>query len=267
MRTAFFLDTPAGPCFALAHRPPDARGAVLLVPPFAEELNKSRRMLTLAGEALAAAGLASLLPDLQGTGDSAGDFADARWTHWLADLDRAAAWLDTQSLPLAGILALRGGALLAADWLATREHAIPKLLLWQPVLSGETWLTQFLRLRSAAAKFAGRDEPVKALRQRLAQGETLEVAGYGLAPELAAALDAQRLSGWRPGPGMAVAVFETAGESGGPGPAAQQLAQAWPSVTWDARCFAGDSYWTSQEISAVPELVAASAAFFAGEQA
>ena len=81
----FFLVGGQGTLFAIYY-PPAAgvprRDGVLYVPPFAEEMNKSRRLVALQARRLAAAGFGVLVPDLYGTGDSAGDFAEARWSIW-----------------------------------------------------------------------------------------------------------------------------------------------------------------------------------------
>src|SRR5882672_8203208 len=68
------------------------RGAVLYVHPFAEEMNKSRRMAALQSRALSAAGFAVLQLDLFGCGDSSGEFGDATWDDWVADIVEAAGW-------------------------------------------------------------------------------------------------------------------------------------------------------------------------------
>jgi hypothetical protein len=47
------------------------------VPPFAEEMNKSRRMIAEVGRRLEGSGVGMLLVDLFGTGDSEGEFAQA----------------------------------------------------------------------------------------------------------------------------------------------------------------------------------------------
>ena len=73
----FFLRVDAGALgqrFALYHAPRlGIRGLVVHVHPFAEEMNKSRRMAALQARALAAEGFAVLQLDLLGCGDSAGD--------------------------------------------------------------------------------------------------------------------------------------------------------------------------------------------------
>jgi hypothetical protein len=67
------------------------------------------------------------------------------------------------------LLALRGGALLAWDWLRDAQVAVERLILWQPVVSGRQLAAQLLRLR-------------------LARQGWLEIAGYGFASGLFAAL-------------------------------------------------------------------------------
>ncbi|WP_229425321.1 hypothetical protein [Massilia sp. Se16.2.3] len=75
---AFFLDTQGGRRFCLYHAPiGECRGALVYVHPFAEEMNRSRRMAALQARALAARGIGVLQLDLHGCGDSVGDFGDA----------------------------------------------------------------------------------------------------------------------------------------------------------------------------------------------
>src|SRR5262245_21600498 len=62
------------------------RGTVLLLPPFAEELNKTRRMCARFARRLAGHGWRVVRVDLYGCGDSAGEFRDATWSQWISDL-------------------------------------------------------------------------------------------------------------------------------------------------------------------------------------
>ena len=84
-----FLTGRAGALYA-RYQPPRAsirhRADVVIVPPFAEEMNKSRRMFALLAERLATLGVGTALIDLYGTGDSEGDFGDARYDVWLDDM-------------------------------------------------------------------------------------------------------------------------------------------------------------------------------------
>jgi exosortase A-associated hydrolase 2 len=193
MMTGHFIAGEAGPLFTLLREP--AAGAtecVLVVPPFAEEMNKSRRMVAVVSKALAEQGSACVVPDLFGTGDSGGDFSDAHWTLWQSDLAHVANWCAQRNLRVSGILAIRFGAALAAAALA--GGAIPpvkKTALWQPFMSGSRCLSQFLRLRIAASLVElDRKETLAELQQQLRSGAVVEVAGYGVSGRLAQEIDA-----------------------------------------------------------------------------
>lgn len=258
-REVFFREAAGGGRFCLMTRPAAAaRGALLFVPPFAEELNKSRRMIALAARAFAENGWTVLQMDLFGCGDSSGDFGDADWRMWVADVERGYALLTQASDGPIVVWALRAGSLLVADWLEARGEGLP-LLLWQPVTSGKQHLTQFLRLRAANEMLADTDAKIAVadLRTALQQGQAVEVAGYALAPGLTAGLDAAvlRLPETTAGP---VGVIEVcAGERIALSPALERLTAAWTgdgvAVTTDA--VVGPAFWQSVEIETAPALI------------
>ena len=66
---------------------------MVYIHPFAEEMNKARRMAALQSRALAAAGFDVLQIDLLGCGDSSGDFGDATWNDWVNDVVHGCRWL------------------------------------------------------------------------------------------------------------------------------------------------------------------------------
>ena len=188
----FFFDAEPGTRFSLYHAPnPQVapRGAILYVHPFAEELNRTRRMAAMQSRAFAELGYAVLQIDLFGCGDSCGEFNAGRWQIWRADLELAAAWLaerDTGPLTLWG---LRLGGLLALDAAAVLKPS--RLLLWQPYLSGRTCINQFLRLSEQLRDPApGAPRSTSALRAQLAVHGVIEVAGYEVAVPLVKAIDA-----------------------------------------------------------------------------
>lgn len=197
---AFYLPTSSnGPSqrFCLFYQP-DAptvwRGTVVYVHPFAEEMNKSRRMAGLQARALATAGYAVLQIDLHGCGDSSGDFGDATWDGWIEDVNLACAWLQQRSDAGLWLWGLRSGCLLAAA-AAARIDRRASLLLWQPVVSGKQFLQQFLRLKLASEMQGGDAKGVmERMRGQLAQGQSVEIAGYRLSPGLAAGLEKAELS-------------------------------------------------------------------------
>jgi exosortase A-associated hydrolase 2 len=268
----FFLDGGLGPVFCLLFAPvPDTlpRGTILYLPPFAEEANRSRRMAVLQAGRLAARGWAVLLLDPFGTGDSAGEFHEARWDLWLDDAARAADWLAASwpARPMT-LWGLRLGALLVAD-LATRETSrFSRLLFWQPLLRGDRFITQFLRLRTAAAMTVGEKESSGDLRKRLADGQVLEVAGYELAPDLVAAIEELRLEDLlvRLG-GTAIEWLELASAGSEPAlsPASRRLLEALPtggSPQLTCKAVPGDAFWTIQEITLAPQLLDATDAIY-----
>ena len=193
----FFLKAGTGERFCLYHAPRSlgkCRGVFIYVHPFADEMNKSRRMAALQARALAGIGFGVLQIDLFGCGDSHGDFREARWNIWKQDLAVAVTWVENHVGAPICLWGLRLGALLALDFARSSKKKIDQIILWQPIISGESFLTQFLRLRLANEMFAAGASTEKitgtdTMRASLRAGNTLEVAGYELAPDLAAALD------------------------------------------------------------------------------
>ena len=157
-----------------------------MVPPFAEEANRARRMFSLQARQLAEIGYTVFLPDLFGTGDSEGDFADATWSIWQSDLDAVFAQAEATGLDDLSALALRSGALLMTDFLAQQRRTLKKLVYWHPCTNGALYLRQFLRLRLVADMLGSGDkrETANTLLEQLQHGESLEVAGYMLNPAL-----------------------------------------------------------------------------------
>ena len=145
---AFFLPVAQGHRFCLLREPAPsvpARGAVVYVHPFAEEMNKARRMASLQAKAMAGAGYFVLQIDLHGCGDSSGDFGDALWERWIDDVAAACTRLRERTGAELWLWGLRTGCLLATEAVKRLDGAT-RLLMWQPTLSGKQFLQQFLRL-------------------------------------------------------------------------------------------------------------------------
>lgn len=230
------------------------RSAVLLVPPFAEEMNKSRRMFALLGQALAARGAACVLPDLFGTGDSEGEFVEADWDGWQQDLGAASKWCAQHLATIEGLVALRLGAALAAD--ASEADLLPPLqrvVLWQPVFDCDRHLTQFLRMRTAASLTQdGRGETVEQLRRRLHEGGTVEVAGYEVGSDLARALAGRHPQRELPAGWRGVHWMEIQRTADAPLPAPSQkiieMSRAGGRVV-ESWATTGEPFWASTEIA------------------
>jgi uncharacterized protein len=267
-----FLSVDAGALgqrFALHHKPKGARarGLVVYVHPFAEEMNKSRRMAALQARALAQAGFAVLQIDLLGCGDSAGNFGDADWARWLADVVHACRWLqdehggDGGPAPPLWLWGLRAGCLLATEAAAQLDTPC-KLLLWQPAHSGKLLLQQFLRLKAAGELLGGHGKAaMEQLRSDIAAGRSVEVAGYTLAASLCERLEQAQL---QPPPRGDTAVWlETSTvESLALSPASEARLGAWRSAGWSvqAQAVSGPAFWQTTEIEDAPALLAATLA-------
>ena len=260
---AFYLPAAAGKRFCLFHQP-DARtawrGTVVFVHPFAEEMNKSRRMAAMQARALAVAGYAVLLIDLHGCGDSSGDFGDATWESWIEDVSLACDWLQQRSDTDLWLWGLRTGCLLACA-AANRISQPSKLLLWQPVVSGKQFLQQFLRLKIAGEMLGGDSKGLMdRIRQQLAQGESVEIAGYLLSSALANGLERAELS---PSARSAAQIewIELSGKPDGElSPLASTKLEMWRAAGLAARgrTVCGPAFWQTAEIAECPELLEAS---------
>jgi uncharacterized protein len=251
-QTPFFLDASAFRLFCLHFQPPahaPSVGAILHVPAFAEEMNKSRRAIALTARALAERGWNVLVVDPRGVGDSEGDFCDASWSGWLDDLEASFRWLEKTSKSSPVLWGLRAGGLLACE-LSVRV-ASPQLVLWQPILAGETALSQFLRLRTVASLDAPPDkrETVKSLMERLSAGERLEVAGYLLSPELALSLRASRLSALQAVPPRIAWIEVEDRAEADLSPAGRSIVDRWRTAgaLVTASAVTGAPFWTTVE--------------------
>lgn len=246
---AFFLPGARGARFCLYHAPAGSpRGALLYIHPFAEEMNCARRTAALQSRRLAQAGYGVLQIDLSGCGDSWGEFGDATWQMWRQDVLDGAAWLAERCGARVGLWGLRLGALLALDCCARLPDGAEQLLLWQPVLRGRPYLTQFLRMALASQMMSGgapQYRDTEAMRAALAGGAALEVGGYELNPALVAAIDSADCA-LLPAPACPVRWLEVSAD-GVPGAQAQQQAALWREhgTVLGMDAVAGAPFWAS----------------------
>ncbi|MEN3974095.1 hydrolase 2, exosortase A system-associated [Emcibacter sp. SYSU 3D8] len=190
---AEFIAGPRGDLFAL-YLPPDPgspdHGDLIFVPPFAEEMNRSRAVVLAHARAFNRAGLGILVLDLYGTGDSDGGFADARWETWREDIRAAGGWLRARGRDTIGLWGLRLGGLLALDTMFDDPLGFRQLVLWEPVTSGTAYMDQFLRIGVAEGmESGGRSITLDEMRLKLSRTEPVEVAGYVVSRILTHAID------------------------------------------------------------------------------
>ncbi|MGK5055389.1 hydrolase 2, exosortase A system-associated [Janthinobacterium sp. LB2P49] len=259
----FFLPASGGQRYCLLHLPPpgrSARGGILYVHPFAEELNKSRHVAAAQARAFAAAGYSVLQIDLFGCGDSSGDFSEARWDIWHNDLHLACAWLAQRVDGPLTMWGLRLGALLALDFANRAPLPLARLLLWQPELDGRRSIDRFLRLRLATSMLAGgtQEAPGQA-RAALAQGAAVEVAGYRLAPELAQAIEGVSGSALLPAVPVYWLDYQGPEQAAAPLP---PLARQWREhgAPVHVASFGDGPFWHSGELLECPQLLDATRA-------
>jgi exosortase A-associated hydrolase 2 len=248
----FYLPMRRGRRFCVRYRADrDVRGALLFVHAFAEEMNKSRRMAALASRALADRGFDVLQVDLYGCGDSDGEFGDADWAEWRDDVVEGARWWHAQTGHAPILWSMRAGCLIACE--AASIMGAGQFLFWQPQPAGAQALQQFLRLRVAQQALVSTPNSrtkTQDLREALARGESIEVAGYLLSPGVALGLEAASLS--LPASASRVAWMEIVPDANTTArPVAQTRVAAWRSEGLDATLHAieGPEFWQTQEIA------------------
>lgn len=245
---------------------------VIHFPAFAEEMNKSRAMVARTARALAELGVAVVVPDLFGTGDSEGDFVDADWETWLADQLSLASWAREQGAAELIFWGLRAGCLLAAEAASSMATPPEQLVFWQPVHSGRQLMTQFLRLRMAASLGQGGEdqesqeqeahtvssrENVAELREKLLAEYSLRVAGYQLGAGLFQAIESRQLSDFAVPESTPISVFEVVASAGMTGSrVTQQQVEQWRQTGLQCAFsqVQGDPFWSTQELGLAPAL-------------
>jgi exosortase A-associated hydrolase 2 len=258
---------PDGQRYVVWHQPAIAPSAlVVYVHPFAEEMNKARRMAALQSRALADAGVAVLQFDLHGCGDSGGDFGDATWQSWVADVRvacnlvrqlHAREWPGAPSPPL-WLWGLRAGSLLACA--AAQGMAEPvNFVFWQPSTSGKTVLQQFLRLKVAATLGQADSKGVlDQVKQDLAAQRHVDIAGYRLPPAVAKGLEQAMLEPHGM-PGRVLWLETSTREEPSLLPASVPAVARWRSAGWQVQeqAIAGPAFWSTVEIEDAPNLLTA----------
>lgn len=263
--TAEFIASSKGRIFAIARCPENFDGrCVLVVPPFAEEMNKSRKMIAELAGRLVEQGVGVVVPDFFGTGDSEGEFADTDVEGWLDDLHATESWMQTKGMTIDSILGVRLGCLMAAHFVQRRKAATANLIFWQPVLDGARAFEQFLRLRVAASLMEDKKETVADFKAQFAAGADVEVAGYSLSPALAAQMATLKL------PSISAKKlywFEILRSSDAAVPVAnlkviENLQKS--EVVVELQTVIGQPFWATSEIACLPELLDSTASALSG---
>lgn len=237
--------------------PPSDYPLVVVIPPFAEEMNKCRRMITLLCKELADGGVASVVPDLSGTGDSEGDLRDVSWQTWLDDLDAVFTWSESRGAVLRGVLGIRLGCLLGADWFRRRGLRPGRVVFWQPLRCIQDAVKPLLRIKALQSEMVGERTTSEKLFGQLLDGTDVHAAGYLLPSNLIrdqADLDLKELlSAIRPLRPRALLVSRIAKA---PKQGFDLIEEAYP----------GDPYWSSTEIVVNQDIVRRTAELFLADE-
>ena len=141
----FYFGTSQKPLFGVYHAP-DASAArpsaILLCQPLGHEYLRAHRAFRNLAVSLASQGFHVLRFDYYGCGDSGGGGEQATVEQCLADLAAAVDELkDTSGAAAVSLIGLRFGATLAA-LTASRRPDIDRIVLWDPVLDGRSYLDE-----------------------------------------------------------------------------------------------------------------------------
>jgi uncharacterized protein len=119
--------------------------AIIFCHPWGSEYLHSHRTMRQLSAMLARAGFHALRFDYFGTGDSAGEITEATLKGWEADIGLAIDEIkDMTRATHVALVGLRLGAALAAQVAAKRLGNTDALVLWNPVLSGEEYVSELL---------------------------------------------------------------------------------------------------------------------------
>ena len=155
-------------------------GAVVILPPFADEMNKSRHLLANLMRQLAANGYDSFLLDNYGTGDSEGDLDLTTADIWRTDLQQLLQRIAQCGYQQLSFVAVRFGSLQLFDLL--NHYPLPlrlqQLVLWQPWFDTAKFWQQFARIKLAQSLGSNDKLTLADLTQQLSAGADIEIAGY-----------------------------------------------------------------------------------------
>ena len=266
-----YIDGDLGQLFTLLYQPDDLSDVTecfIVAPSFAEEMNRCRYMCTMLAQALAEQGYAFLSVDSYGVGDSEGDFVDADWEQGNKDLLTGIAYAQKLGFKNISIVGVRLGALQAMQIIKQIDN-LKRLILWQPVINGQSALTQFLRIKIAAS--LGRNEAPGTIHDFDAQvekGESIEVAGYDVSPGLYKGMKASLFKDYIDFNTVPVGWFTTLTSEDRKTPRADiNMIENWQQngATVDHRIIYGPSYWQVHERTLVPGLVDATVEYIMEE--
>lgn len=186
IETPMFFENESYRLFGILHEPAGAPSGMgwVFCHPFAEEKLWAQRVYVSFARMLAARGAWVLRFDAMGNGDSEGQFSESSAETMLSDIGCAISMLKRlsgMSLEV-GLLGLRLGGTLAA-LAAERYPSVGKLVLWEPVVDGEKYMQELLRvnLTTQTAVYKEIRHKRADLVRLMQEGKTVNVDGYEIA--------------------------------------------------------------------------------------
>ena len=149
---AFYFGPSSTYLFGAYHPPKlsNRREGIVLCSPFGQENMRAHRSLRRLAINLSNLGYSVLRFDYRGTGDSAGTLVGVTADDWQQDIRIAVQELiDIAAVPKVSLLGLRVGALLAAQVAANHQN-ISRLVMWDPVVSGQAYINELGKEINAA---------------------------------------------------------------------------------------------------------------------
>jgi exosortase A-associated hydrolase 2 len=181
--TPFFFPNGSYNLFGILHEPeiePNGEGFVFCHP-FAEEKLWSHRVFVNFARELAKIGYTVLRFDYMGHGDSDGKFEESTIETRVSDIKCASRLLKEKMSGQGKInlLGLRLGATLAT-LVSEEEESIDKLILWDPIINGSTYMKQMLRINISTQSTVYKEVRynTEALIQQMKDGTTVNIDGY-----------------------------------------------------------------------------------------
>lgn len=262
MVSGHYISSGAGRIFLTIWGDASSSRVILCLPPLFEEMNLSRAVIAKQAQYFAGHGLTTCLLDYYGTGDSEGEIGEASVEIWLEDILTTLRWLQSRGVDTISLWGVRFGGLMQLRFQEQLHATLPvsRQLLWRPVLNGELLVKQFLRLKHLGAVLKGGGEKTD-WRQRVREGEAVEVAGYGVSEPLLRSIEPlQAADGAQPG--SPVAWMELAAPQ--VTPLSRRVLDRWPPELFAASAEDVTPFWQTPEIFSVPELYPRSLAMLQG---
>jgi pimeloyl-ACP methyl ester carboxylesterase len=172
--------------FYAVHGDPASRCAWLFCNPFLEEKNFSQSVYVTWARRIADEGGLAVRFDYEGDGDSEGTGETVGLRDWVDDAVAVAEFIRTQFRPeYIYLFGLRLGGSVAC--LAAQQVACAGLLLWDPVIKGEPYFQDCLKinLTTQLATYKRVTVGRKQLLERFAAGETVNIGGHEVSPKMA----------------------------------------------------------------------------------